>query len=475
MVAGMEQLSERELKSIIARRDKRYDGRFFFGVRTTRVYCRPICPAKPKPENIHIFRSAAEAEAHGFRPCKRCRPEIAPGNKRLAGTANTVSRALRLMERVGAEIDVEELAYSVGVTGRHLRRLFDQYLGASPVEIMRTHRLHFAKQLVQGGKIPLVDVACASGFGSVRQFNAVFKERFHSTPSVMRQNSKKVSSELELRVPVRAPFDWATLLGYLARHECFGCERIVNDQYRRFIPAGSAWGTIVVEYRKEQSALAVRFLDLPLASLRPAVAAVRKLFDTDHNPAHLPKSAISPLGVRVPGGYDPFETAISIILSQLVSTTQARAKLKSLVIRFGRRVGLDPHGEVYEFPKSKILADAPVEDIGITMVRARAVRELSRAVSHGELSLNGERDYTETQAALRAIKGIGPWTAAMIAMRCLGDPDAFPRGDLIVRRALEQGIADENEWRSARAYLTHCLWRDFPKLPLTEKRGRGIL
>lgn len=454
----MKELTLQDLKTIIGRRDRRYDGRFYFGVRTTRIYCRPICPAKPKPENIVIFRSVSEAETHGYRPCLRCRPDAAPGSKLLDGTLNTVTRALRLIERAGDDAPgVEELAAALGVTSRHLRRLFDEHLGASPVEIMITQKLHFARQALAETALPVAEIAFASGFRSLRRFNEAFKERFRATPASIRKSggAAATSDILALKIPIRAPYDWTTTLAYLARHEAFGIERVQAGTYRRFLPRGKSFGSVLVAPAKKGDALTATFAGIPLGDVRAALARLKLLFDTDHNPDDLP---VDGKGIRVPASFDPFETAVSIVLSQLVSTTNAKARLARLVECYGQRLGAFEGAPVYAFPAPAVLKDAPLEELGLTRTMSAALRELASQVNAGNLDVSAE------SARLGAIKGIGPWTEAMIAMRCAANPDAFPAGDLIVRRALDQKTIDPTLWTTSRAYLVHSLWRD-SKLP----------
>jgi len=466
-------VNEADYKRIIVRRDRRYDGRFYFGVKTTGIYCRPVCPAKPKPDNMRIFRSASEAEAHGYRACLRCRPDAAPGNKLWDGTIHTVSRALKLIQHnAKEEVTVEELARTLHVTDRHLRRLFDEHLGASPIQILQTQRLHFARQAIQDTQTPITDIAFASGFQSIRQFNETFKARFRRAPSDFRKNRQSVrGTALSLRIPIRLPYDWFTTLAYLKRHETYGVERISDGIYQRFIPRGKTFGRVAVSYVSGESFLRVEFTDIPLIDVRGVLVRLRNLFDTDHNPLHLPSGVpVAHAGIRVPGCFDPFETAVSIILSQLVTTEQATAKLKAVVLRFGKKRGEQAGRDVWSFPTPTSLARAKLEKIGMPRTRAGAIRALAQAAYRGALDFDSHPRLAEMEEKLLAIKGIGPWTASMIAMRCLGDADAFPASDLVIQRVMEQKKVRAEEWAASRAYLTHCLWRDFGKA-VKEKRS----
>ena len=470
------ELTEHDFQKIIARRDSRYDGRFFFGVRTTKIYCRVSCPARPKPENIQVFKSPSEAERSGYRPCLRCRPDAAPGSEVLNGTGRTVSRALRLIDEARFDrTSIETLAEKLGVTDRHLRRLFETHLGASPIEIIITKRLHTAKQLVTETNRPLSEIAHAVGFQSIRRFNDAFKKLFDRTPSDFRERrlpqttqNSGTNGAFKLSMVVHEPYDWSTVLKYLGRHEAFGIELVEEDSYTRFLGKGQ----IEVTRPRGRGPLQVRLIDIDLHEVRSILDRLSRLFDTRHNPAHLPKlRGIKSGGVRVPGSFDGFETAVSIILSQLVSTVRARALLKKLIVRFGRPI---ESGTLrYTFPSPQDLIAAPLEELGMPRARAEAIRELCRRVTLREIDLSPAADVNVMRDRLLAIKGIGPWTVELVAMRCWCDPNAFPKSDLIVQRALEAELCREADWSSVRAYLTHCLWRDFSNLPPLKGRKKS--
>lgn len=468
----MTDLSQKDYKKIIQRRDPRYDGRFYFGVKTTHIYCRPVCPARPKPENIVIFKSASQAEKAGYRPCKRCHPDLAPGSKLLEGTTVSVGRALRLIDEAitassDEELSVQTLAEKLGMSDRHLRRLFEEHLGASPIEIITTKKLHFARLLVMETQGPLADIALAAGFKSVRRFNEAFKEFYNLAPSELRkEHAEKIpKDQIILHLSIRAPYDWASIMAFLGRHETYGLEEVHPDYFLRYIPHGKGYGTLKVSYEPRKSALKLELTNIHLLMVRPLISSLKSLFDTEHNPNDLPKSKkVHANGIRIPGAFDNYETAVSIILGQLVSTVLAKAKMKDLVLKYGKKISKKSEAkDVYIFPSPALLKDAKLEELGMTRHKANAIRELSRLVESKEIVISKTADLEETRKKLLAIKGIGPWTVEMIAMRCMGDTNAYPKKDLIIARAIESGLVDEDEWSSSKAYLTHILWREYGK------------
>jgi len=420
-------MKEDELKKIIQRRDPRFDGRFYFGVKTTKIYCRPVCPAKPKPENMVFFRSQSEAESQGYRPCKRCYSDIAPGSKLLEGTMKSVWRGLQIIDETpGEDLSVEQLADKLGMTDRHLRRLFDEHLGASPLEIMITRKLHLARQLISDTDASLSEIALAVGFRSIRRFNEAFKSLYHAPPSEYRKNKSKTSTEaMKLKLMVRTPYDWDTMMAFLDRHTTYGVELVENNTYIRFIGEGS----VTVSY-SGKGELHLHLDKIPLPEVKNVLNKLKNLFDVGHTPDLLPARS---KGIRIPGAFDEFETAVCIIIGQLISTSQAKAKIKMLMETFG----MNP----------EVLKDAEIENIGLYLAR--------------EIDLTRSSDLTEMRKKLLSVKGIGPWTVEMIAMRCLGDSDAFPIKDLIINRVMEKKLEKEKDWATLRGYLTHYLWREY--------------
>jgi len=474
------------LYKIVCARDKRYDGRFYCGVRTTGIYCRPICPARPQLKNLTFYRSSTEAEQAGFRPCLRCRPDLAPNSAQWGGTAATVTRALAMIARGEADdVSIEHLAQRLGVSDRHLRRLFAEHVGASPIEVAASKRLHLAKQLITLSTLPMTDIAFASGYQSIRRFNEVFKNTFRVAPSILRRSKKGLSGKrraaIHIEIPVIAPFDADHIFGFLKNHGVAGVESIKDHTYKRAFAIKDAVGDIEVTYQERKSQLLAAITVSDAACLRECIERVRDLFDTRLNPhAHLndlsPNDPVAThyldaLGIRVPGAWDAFETAICIILGQLVSVEQAKLKVKKLVMQFGHKISApsDPNCS-YQFPTAIVLAVASLKEIGITKIREQAVQALSQKIVTGEIDLSRSTDIEKTKAQLLSIKGIGPWTMEMIAMRCLGDSNAFPKTDLIIKRALAQHELQKGDWSPWNSYITLALWKTFATT--LSKKGR---
>ena len=456
----MRDLTEEDYKKIIVRRDPRYDGRLYFGVTTTKIYCRPVCPARPKPENIVIYKSKTAAEKAGCRACLRCRPDLAPGNKYIQPGKDIVDRCLRLMEEATPEHkSIATLASTLDVSTRHLRRVFAEQLGASPVEVIQTQKIHFARHLLLETSEAISDIAFAAGFTSIRRFNEAFKATYRTTPSKIRQGKstpEKENKGLTLTLMIRRPYAFDSVLSFLQRHAAQGIEEVTTRSYKRYVPCQNSYATLSISMNKQQNALLVNLTGFKLQQIRKVMVDVRRLFDTDHNPQHLP--TISPIqhpGVRVPGCFDPFETAVSIILSQLVSISQATAKLAKLIQQFGKPLHTN---KIFSFPTPKQLIKAEIETIGITRAKADAIRSVARMVSDKKLTFSYSADLQQTRKQLLAIKGIGPWTTEMIMMRCFGDADAFPKNDLFIKKALEKNLVNEEIWRTQRSYLTHSIW-----------------
>lgn len=460
-------------------RDPRFDGRFFIGVLTSGVYCRPICPARaPLERNVRYFPTAAAAAEAGFRPCLRCRPEASPGTPAWVGTSVTVARALRLISESAIEDGgVDGLSERLGIGSRHLRRLFLRYLGAAPLAIAHTRRLHFAKKLIDETSLPMGQIAIAAGFGSIRRFNSAFRDVYHRTPTQIRRLAR-VSTDLpeneySFRLRFRPPFQWHKLLEFLAPRAIPGVEAVEGESYIRNISLHGHTGNLTISLDPSGLALQARITFPEAKLLFVIIERLRRMFDLEADPAdfaaHLKRDPLlarrikSSPGLRVPGSWDGFELAVRAILGQQVSVKGATTLAGRLVANFGTRVAHDSRLP-YLFPSPETLAQADVARIGLPQKRADTIRNLARAVCDGRVSLQSIDNIEQFHLRLRAIPGIGDWTTQYIAMRALGEPDAFPAGDLgllhgaSMNKSIE--LAERAEaWRPWRAYAAMYLWQ----------------
>ena len=468
-------------------RDPRFDGQFFVGVRTTGIYCRPICPANaPKRENVEFFPSAAAASESGFRPCLRCRPESAPGTPAWAGTSTTVRRGLRLISQ-GALDDgnVEQLAERLGVTSRHLRRLFTKHLGASPLAVAHTQRLHFAKCLIDETRLPLSHVSSAAGYGSIRRFNDAFRKTYGRSPRELRKVGDDLeidrhSATLTVRLPYRRPFSWQSVLGFFAHRATPGVEAVDGETYRRALTIDGRHGIAEITHGAQDGYLQLTLRGVDTEALFETVQSAREFFDLD-----APVSEITATlgrdrmlgkllrqlpGVRVPGAWDGFELTIRAILGQQVSVKAATTVAGRLAARYGEPLRLkgdaDRGGLERIFPTAERLMRARFNGIGLTRSREDTIRRVATAVVRSELHFDPVQDADEFHRALTAIRGVGDWTAQYVAMRALKNPDAFPASDLGLLKAVsgdERATPKElkeraERWRPWRAYAALLLW-----------------
>jgi AraC family transcriptional regulator, regulatory protein of adaptative response / DNA-3-methyladenine glycosylase II len=473
-------------------RDPRFDGKFYIGVLGSRVYCRPICPAPTaKEKNCRYFPTAAAAAEAGFRPCLRCRPESCPGTPAWQGTSNTVSRALRLIGETGLEDGgVELLAEKLGVGSRHLRRLFVRHLGASPIAVAQTRRFHFAKKLIDETDLPMHQIAIASGFGSVRRFNAGILKVYHRTPSQIRRLARHTGlhsgDQYQFRLNFRPPYHWQGMLDFLAPRATPGVEVVDQLSYRRTISTNGLDGYFEVTPDFSHDAFTVR-IDFPDSrSLFRIVERIRALFDLNadwtsilktlrHDPVLAPRLQSEP-GLRVPGCWNGFELAIRAILGQQVTVKGATLLAGRLAAEFGKSFS-GPDGLTRLFPTAEALATAKLDTIGLTGARAETIRLLARAVLNQKIKFEEIVDSDEFLRSLCEIPGIGPWTAQYVAMRALGEPDAFPPSDLGLLRALNVDSSRELDrrsqpWRPWRAYAAMYLWRMGGR-PREEDKGQS--
>lgn len=507
----------------IRARDARFDGRFFVGVTSTGIYCRPVCRVRiPRRENCRFFGHAAQAELAGFRPCLRCRPELAPGA--LAWSIEDAGRILawqaaRLFDEPDAWVaeapSVEAVARRLGVSDRHLRRLFEAQVGVSPLQYLQTRRLLAAKQLLADTNLPVTDVAAASGFASLRRFNAAFVEHYRLSPSQLRREgtrrdgsrraglqraggnptaaaadadhaADRAPGHRAIRLGYRPPYDAAAMLAFFRARRLTGVEWVSPDdaplRWARTLQidhGGQTFkGWLAVEFDLTRHQLALHVSDALMRALPVLIRRVRATFDLDADP-----SAINAVlhddfaphdGLRVPGSMDAYELAVRAVLGQQITVAAARTLAQRLVQRFGEPIQTPMVELTHLFPPPAVLAHADADELGqmgIVRQRQQAIQALARAISSGQLALHPGADVQATTAALQALPGIGPWTAQYIAMRALRWPDAFPAGDVAVQQALgvrkgrsaaqaaREALEASVRWRPWRSYAVLRLWQ----------------
>ena len=489
----------------LATHDARFDGRFFVGVTSTRIYCRPVCRVRtPRRENCRFYANAATAEQAGFRPCLRCRPELAPGLSLMDSSHVLAQHAARMIDhavRVGAAVRMPDVAGRLGVTERHLRRVFAQAHGVSPIDYLTTQRLLQAKQLLTDTDLPVTEVALACGFESLRRFNAVFAEQVRLKPTELRRAGSAARATslaggegLRVRLGYRPPYDVASMLAFWEQRALAGVEEVQGRTIRRTWcaprpavdepgqagdAAGPARGWIEIEFLVERHEVELRASVNLAAHAGQLVEATRHALDLDADPVHTapllatlaklhPASAMT-AGLRMPGSFDGFETAARIVLGQQVTVAAARTLTRRLIERFGSVVETPWPGLTRCFPDAATIAAASpdsIGELGIVRQRTAALQGLARAVVDG-LPLHRGAPLASTQEALLALPGIGDWTTQLLALRVLGWPDAFPATDIGLLKALglaqardaPQAIALAESWRPWRSYAVIALWR----------------
>ena len=455
----------------VSSRDARFDGRFVTAVRTTGIYCRPSCPAQtPRRENVHFFPRAAAAAAAGFRACKRCRPDAAPGSRDWDVRADLAARALRGIE--GGVVDSEGvpgLARRLAVSERHLHRTLVREVGVGPLALARTRRAQTARMLIEHTTLPLTTVAFSAGFASVRQFNDVMRREFGTAPSELRRapaTAGDATGTLTLRLALRPPYADTAVLQWLSARAIEGVEDVADGHYRRTIGAA----VVDVEPHVEAGHVVARIDVDDVTKVADVVARIRRLFDLDADPASvdevlggdpmLAESVRRTPGLRVPGAVDGFELLVRAILGQQVSVAAARTFAGRLVARCGTPLDSPAGTLTHSFPTPAQVAGSDLDGLGLTGARVRTLRAAAEAVAEGEVMLDPTADREETRARLSALPGVGPWTVDYVAMRALGDPDAFLPTDLVIRRALDGQQPDRPEqWRPWRAYAAMHLWQ----------------
>ncbi len=461
--------------------DARFDGRFFVGVSTTRIYCRPVCAARtPNRTHCSFFPSAAAAEAGGYRPCLRCRPELAPGYA-------SVDASRRLAQSAASMIDdghltdarLPAIAASLGVTDRHLRRVFQEEFGVAPIDYAQTQRLLLAKRLLTDTDLPVLDVALSSGFASLRRFNHLIRTRYRMTPAEMRRKSpaRAPADRLAFDLGYRPPYDWDAMLAFLERRAIAGVEAVGKHAYHRTVHIGSRSGWISVEPSKRRCALRVTVSSSLAGSLPQVLGRVKQLFDLACRPDEI-ASALGGLGhahpgLRVPGAIDGFEIAVRAILGQQVTVRAAATIAARFAHAFGEPLATAHPALTRLFPGAAAIAaldPAAIAALGIIATRARAIVALATEVAAGRIRLVPTADLDATLLALREVRGVGPWTAQYIAMRALAWPDAFPHPDVALLKALHAdtpaaALAHAERWRPWRAYAVLHLWKSLEKTP----------
>lgn len=473
--------------------DARFDGRFFVGVSSTMIYCRPVCHAKlPREENCTFFVSAAAAEAAGYRPCRRCRPELSPGLSPTDSSSRMAKMAaIAIEESCFSELKISELASKIGITDRHLRRIFYKEYGVSPIRFIQTGRLLLAKRLLSETELPFAEVAMSSGFGSIRRFNALFKKHYKLTPSEFKRPinlSPRINDAITLLQAYRPPYAWNELVEFLATRAIPGIESAEAGVYRRTVAIKEGkmthYGWISVENKPEKNALSVMISCSLLPVMPKVLSRIRCLFDVDCSPTEIydrlcTMNRISPgmciLGLRLPGCFDPFEMSVRAVLGQQVTVKSARTLAKRFAETFGEKVST-PFAELnYTFPTPESISalEPPVENsicpLGIISARARSLYALAGAIEAGAISLSHGAEPGREMEKLLHLPGFGPWTVQYISMRALGWPDAFPHTDYGVKKALSGMTQSEilhlsEDWKPWRSYATVNLWNYLSKI-----------
>ena len=463
-----------------ASRDARFDGKFFIAVISTKIYCRPVCPARTSKDcNVRYYATAAEAAEAGFRPCLRCRPEAAPGSPAWVGTSAVVRRALRLIQEGALDNgSVDELANRLGIGGRHLTRLFAQHVGVSPAALGHTRRLDFAKRLLDDTHLSITDIALASGFGSVRRFNDAFLACYRRSPTQHRKvrptNAESDDAGVVLRLAYRPPYDWANLHAFLSKRAIPGIEVVEDTSYSRTIRTAGGYAVIRVQPVPGADALELKIKGAQPTELLAVLTAARRVFDLAADPARIGVAlGIDPLlrpliqrrpGLRIPGVWEPFECCVRAIVSRQASAS-ARTLLGRLVQCLGQPIEVGENGISHVFPTPEAVANADLEALGISGMRRCAMQAIARGVSDRTIDFNESNE--NVARTLSELPGVGRWIAGYTSLMGLGEPDALPYGDQILRQqassrgyplSAQELAARATRWRPFRGYAVFHLW-----------------
>jgi len=452
-------------------RDPRFDGKFFVAVKTTMIYCRPICPArKAKLKNLEFFIHAAQAEEAGYRPCLRCRPETAPGSPAWTGTASTVQRAIRMMDYFALEgLSIKDIAEKLGVGERWLRELFQEQVGASPQAILISKKLDIARNLLDNSTLSITDIAFSSGFQSIRRFNDAFKIRFKKSPNAFRKELA-LEGKMCFQLSYRPPYAWDSIIHFLSNRAITGVELTEHNSYQRLITYGEARGWFqakLIENNKIEFEVKLS----KNANLLELIARLKNIFDLDADPMAIendlkkdkrlkPFLSLSQYrGLRVAGCWDGFELAVRAIVGQKISVKAARTILNRIVNSCGEKQTFDTSLKLERFfPTAKNILAADLSNIGLTLSKIETLKSLALAVENKMLILDGTECFEETCQKLLSIKGIGLWTVEYIAMRAFKNPNAFPETDLELQKKISYFKLNPKNWIPWRAYGAIILW-----------------